>query len=124
VVVDETAPEPPPAGQSLMHFVNANRTEPGWDIGPIDVYLDAALRAAALPVGQTSSAFIAVAPGTHTVWFFQAGRDPNHHPALSRKTFMVNAGELLLVGTGRHDDDDGELSDFEQRGFIGRATPR
>jgi hypothetical protein len=31
---------------------------------------------------------------------------------------------LLLVGTGRHDDDDGELNDFEQRAFIGRAAPR
>jgi hypothetical protein len=123
VVVDETAPAPPP-GQSLMHFVNANRTEPGWDIGPIDVYLDGALQAAALPVGQTSAGFIAVAPGTHTVWFFQAGRDPDHDRALTRKTFVVNAGELLLVGTGRHDDDDGDLSDFEQRGFIGRAAPR
>jgi hypothetical protein len=123
VVVDETAPTPPP-GQSLMHFVNANRTEPGWNIGPIDVYLDGALQAAALPVGQTSAGFIAVAPGTHTVWFFQAGRDPEHDDALYRKTFVVNAGELLLVGTGRHDDDDGDLSDFEQRGFIGRATPR
>jgi hypothetical protein len=123
VVVDETAPAPP-AGQSLMHFVNANRTDPGWDIGPIDAYLDGTLRAAAMPIGQASSGFITVAPGMHTVWFFQAGQDPNHHRALYRKTFMVNAGELLLVGTGRHDDDDGELNDWEQRGFIGRAAPR
>jgi hypothetical protein len=123
VVVDETAPAPP-AGQALMHFVNANRTDPGWDLGPIDVYLDGTLRAAALPIGQTSAGFITVAPGTHTVWFFQAGRDPNHHRALYRKTFVVNPDELLLVGTGRHDDDDGDLSDWEQRGFIGRAAPR
>jgi hypothetical protein len=74
-------------------------------------------------VGQASD-YIAVAPGTHTVWFFQAGRDPAHDRAVERKTFFVNAGELLLVGTGRHDDDDGELDDFEQRAFIGRAAPR
>jgi hypothetical protein len=122
VVVDETAPAPP-AGQALMHFVNANRTEAGWDIGPLDVYLDGVLRAPALPVGQTSG-FITVAPGTHEVWFFQAGRDPNHDRAVARKTFTVAAGELLLVGTGRHDDDDGDLSDFEQRAFVGRALPR
>jgi subtilisin family serine protease len=122
VVVDETAPAPP-AGQALMHFVNANRVEPHWDIGPLDVYLDGVLQAPALPVGQASD-YIAVAPGTHTVWFFQAGRDPAHDRAVERKTFVVNAGELLLVGTGRHDDDDGELDDFEQRAFIGRAAPR
>jgi subtilisin family serine protease len=124
VVVDETAPALPPADQALMHFVNANRTEPGWDIGPVDVYLDGVLRAAALPVGQASSDFITVAPGTHTVAFFQAGCDPAHHRALTRKTFVVNAGELLLVGTGRHDDDDHDLSDLEQRAIIGRDWPR
>jgi subtilisin family serine protease len=124
VVVDETPPAPPPAGQSLMHFVNANRVEADWNVGPIDVYLDGVLRAAALPVGQTSEGFIAVAPGTHTVWFFQAGRDPAHDRALTRKTFTVGVGELLLVGTGRHDDDDDDLGDFEQRAIIGRDLPR
>src|SRR5262249_48428393 len=29
-------------------------------------------------------------------------------------------GELLLVGTGRHDDDDNDMIDREQRAFIGR----
>jgi subtilisin family serine protease len=124
VVVDETTPSLPPAGQALMHFVNANRVEANWDVGPIDIYLDGVLRAAALPVGQFTSNFITVAPGTHTVWFFQAGADPAHDRALTRKTFEVNAGELLLVGTGRHDDDDDDLSDFEQRAIIGRDVPR
>jgi subtilisin family serine protease len=124
VVVDETPPTLPPAGQALMHFVNANRVEANWNVGPIDVYLDGVLRAAALPVGQASDDFIVVAPGTHTATFFQAGGDPTQDRALARKTFVVNAGELLLVGTGRHDDDDDDLSDLEQRAIIGRAAPR
>jgi hypothetical protein len=123
VVVDETAPAPP-AGQALMHFVNANRVDPGWDIGPIDVYLDGALKATGLPVGQTTDEFIVVAPGTHEVWFFQAGKDPAHDRALTRKTFTIAAGQLVMVGTGRHDDDDGDISDFEQRAIIGRDVPR
>jgi hypothetical protein len=123
VVVDETAPAPP-VGQALMHFVNANRVDPGWDIGPIDVYLDGALKATGLPVGQTTGEFIAVAPGTHTVWFFQTGKDPAHDRALTRKTFTVAAGQLVMVGVGRHDDDDGDLSDLEQRAIIGRDVPR
>jgi subtilisin family serine protease len=121
VVVDETAPTPP-AGQALMHFVNANRVETNWNIGPLDVYLDGVLRATALPVGQASP-YIAVAPGTHTVLFFQAGRDPTHDKDVAHKTFEVDAGELLLVGTGRHDDDDSDMFDLEQREFIGRARP-
>jgi subtilisin family serine protease len=124
VVVDETTTALPPAGQALMHFVNANRVEANWDIGPIDVYLDGVLRETALPVGQTSAGFIAVTAGTHTVAFFQAGSDPAHDRALTRKTFTVGVGELLLVGTGRHDDDDHDLSDLEQRAIIGRDTPR
>jgi subtilisin family serine protease len=123
VVVDETTP-PPPAGQSLIHFVNANRTESNWNIGPIDVYLDGAVRAAALPVGQASE-FTPIAPGTHTVWFFQAGKDPAHDKALERKTFSVGAGEIVLVGIGRHNDDgDADNSDFDQRAFVGRSIPR
>jgi subtilisin family serine protease len=124
VVVDETTPALPPAGQALMHFVNANRIDPGWDIGPIDVYLDGVLRAAALPVGQATEGFIAVAPGTHTVAFFQTGKDPARDRALARKMFVVNAGELLLVGTGRHDNDDDDFTDLEQRAIIGRDLPR
>ncbi len=105
-----------------MHFVNANRVGEHWDIGPLDIYIDGVLRAAALPVGQTSP-FIAVAPGTYTVSFFQAGADPTHARRAAHKTVIVEAGELLLVGTGRHDDDDNDMSDLEQRGFIGRALP-
>jgi subtilisin family serine protease len=123
VVVDETPSAPPPPGQALMHFVNANRTEPTWDIGPLDVYLDGVLRAAGLPVGQASP-YIQVAPGTHTVEFFLAGADPASARPVAHKTFVVGAGELVLVGTGRHDDDDGELDDLEQRAFVGRALPR
>lgn len=121
VVVDETSPAPP-AGQSLMHFVNANRVGEHWDIGPLDIYIDGVLRAAALPVGQTSP-FIAVAPGTYTVSFFQAGADPARDRRVAHKTVIVGAGELLLVGTGRHDDDDDDISDIEQRGFVGRDLP-
>src|SRR6185295_13409259 len=113
VVVDETAPAPP-AGQALMHFVNANRVEPHWDIGPLDVYLDDVLRATALPVG-VASPYIAVAPGTHTVVFFRAGANPLHDRTVAHKTVVVEAGELLLVGTGRHDDDDRDMFDLEQR---------
>jgi subtilisin family serine protease len=121
VVVDETAPAPPSVGQALLHFVNANRVEHQWNIGPLDVYLDGVLRAAALPVGQASS-YIALTPGTHTVFFFRAGADPALHDWVTRKTFVVNVGELILLGTGRHDD--GDLKDFEQRAFIRRAMPR
>jgi subtilisin family serine protease len=117
VVADETATAPPPAGQALIHFVNANRSEPNWDIGPLDVCIDGVKRVTALPVGQTSP-YIALAPGTHTVAFSRAGREVAH------KTFEVSAGELLLVGSGRHDDDDSDMFDLEQRVFIGRAQYR
>lgn len=122
VTVDETVASPPPAGQSLIHYVNANRTEPTWNIGPLDVYLDGVLQVAALAVGQTSG-YTPIAPGTHTVAFYQAGANPAG-PAHTRKTFTIGAGEAVLAGTGRHNDNDNNLNDFEQRAFVGHSALR
>lgn len=119
--IDDTVTIVPPDGQALIHYVNANRTEPGWDIGPLDVYLDGILQVSGLAVGS-SSAYAALTPGQHEVAFYQAGITPATGRALIRKTFVAAASEALLVGTGRHDDDDSDLSDFEQRVFIGRSS--
>jgi hypothetical protein len=43
---------------------------------------------------------------------------------VAHKTFVSAAGEAILAGTGRHDDDDSDLSDDEQRAFIGRGEVR
>ncbi len=118
VVVDETAASAPPAGQALIHYVNANRAEPGWGLSAIDVYLDGVLRVSGLGLGA-SSPYTPIAPGQHTVQFFQAGVTPTTGQPLAEKQFVAVAGQALLAGTGRHDDDDGDLGDFEQRAFIG-----
>lgn len=123
VVIDETASAPPPADRALIHYANANRVDEKWDIGPLDVYLDDTLQVSGLAVGMASP-YTEVTPGIHEVEFFLHGADPARDRRVAHKTFEVVAGELLLVGSGRHDDDDGEFDDFEQRVFIGRATPR
>ncbi|MEO7912665.1 MAG: S8 family serine peptidase, partial [Roseiflexaceae bacterium] len=123
VTADETAPAPPPAGQSLIHFVNANRVGVNWDIGPLDVYLDGALYVPALAVGATS-AYFPLAPGTHEVLFFHAGADPTLARRVAHKTFVAGTGQAILLGTGRHDDDDGRIDDDEQRAFIGYGDVR
>ena len=121
--VDDTVSTSPPAGQALIHYVNANRVEPNWNIGPLDVYLDGVLRVAALAVGQ-SSPYVPIAPGQHLVEFFKTGDVPGGGHREAHKTFVVAAGEAILLGTGRHDDDDGDLTDTEQRAFVGQAPAR
>jgi hypothetical protein len=123
VTVDETAPAPAPAGQALIHFVNANRVGVNWNIGPLDVYLDGVLQVPALAVGA-SSTYAPLAPGTHEVRFFRAGANPAIMRDEAHKTFIASAGQAILVGTGRHDDDDGDLSDNEQRAFVGYGDIR
>jgi hypothetical protein len=123
VTVDETAPAPAPAGQALIHYVNANRTGGNWNIGPLDVYLDGVLQVQGLAVGA-SSAYVPLAPGTHEVRFFRTGADPATTRDRAHKIFVASAGQALLVGTGRHDDDDDELSDDEQRAFVGYGDIR
>lgn len=123
VVVDETIATAPPAGQSLIHYVNANRTEPSWNIGPLDVYLDGVLQVAALEPGS-ASAFTPIAPGQYVVAFFRAGANPATDRAVARKSVTVPLNAAVLVGTGRHDDDDSDLSDYEQRGFVGTSEIR
>ncbi len=123
VTADETATALPPDGQSLIHFVNANRVGVNWNIGPLDVYLDGVLQVPALAIGATS-AYFPLAPGTHEVQFFHAGANPALGHAVAHKTFVAGAGQAILVGTGRHDDDDGEIDDDEQRAFIGYGDIR
>jgi subtilisin family serine protease len=123
LAVDDTVSAPPAAGQALIHYVNAHRVEPNWNICPLVVYLDGVLQVAGLPVGATS-AYFPIAPGQHTVSFYKAGEDPALERFKARRTFVVAAGEAVLAGTGRHDDDDGELSDDEQRAFVGIAPIR
>jgi hypothetical protein len=118
VTVDETAPAPAQPGQALIHFVNANRVGVNWNIGPLDVYLDGVLQVPALAVGA-SSTYFPIAPGTHEVRFFRAGANPATARDEAHKTFIAGAGQAILVGTGRHDDDDSDLSDNEQRAFVG-----
>lgn len=125
VVVDETAPAPPP-GQALLHFVNANSIDRDWNVGPLDIYLDGVLRTPALPVGQASD-YAPLSPGPHTVYFYRAGVDPARQRAVASVTFVASAGELILVGSGRHDDDaDRPIDDLDparQRAFVGRGLP-
>mgnify|MGYP001945058349 CR=1 FL=1 len=121
LVVDETAPSPPP-GQSLIHFLNANRVGENWDIGPLDVYIDGELQLAGLGVGQVS-AYQPIAPGTYTITFYQAGSDPQTTRRVSHKTIEVQPNKIILFGTGRHDDDDKDLYDLEQRTFMGVEEP-
>ena len=123
VIVDENVPAPPPAGQSLIHFVNANRVGVNWNIGPLDVYLDGVLQVPALAIGATS-AYFPLAPGTHEVRFFHAGANPALGHPVAHKTFVAGAGQAILLGTGRHDDDDGEINDDEQRAFVGYGDIR
>ncbi len=123
VTIDETAAAPPPAGQALIHFVNANRAEPNWNIGPLDVYLDGTLRFAALGLGETSP-YITIPEGAHALVFYQAGANPARARRIAHKDFIATAGTAILAGTGRHDDDDNSISDFEQRCFIGVSIPR
>jgi hypothetical protein len=123
VVADETAPTPPPAGQSLIHFVNANRVGVNWNIGPLDVYLDGTLYVSGLAVGATS-AYFPLAPGAHEVHFFHAGANPAIERQVAHKDFVATAGQAILVGTGRHDDNDGRIDDEEQRAFIGYGDVR
>jgi hypothetical protein len=94
-----------------------------WDIGPLDVYLDGTLYASALAVGATS-AYFPLAPGTHEVVFFHAGANPALARRAAHKTFVAGTGQAILLGTGRHNDDDGEISDFEQRAFVGYGDIR
>jgi hypothetical protein len=121
--IDDTITAAPPAAQALVHYANANIEEPNWKIGPVDVYLDGVLQVAALNVGATS-AYQAITPGSHEVAFFQTGANPATEKALTRKTFVAIAGDAFLIGTGRHDDDDDDLTDLEQRVFIGRSAIR
>jgi len=123
VTIDETALVAPPPGQALIHFVNANRAEPNWDIGPLDVYLDGTLRFAALGLGETSP-YILISEGAHQLVFYQAGANPASAKQIAHKEFFATAGTAILAGTGRHDDDDGEIDDNEQRCFIGVDIPR
>lgn len=120
VVVDETIAAAPPAGQSLIHYVNANRAEANWIIGPLDVYLDGVLQVAGLGLGQ-SSAFTPIAPGPHEVVFRRAGSDPASR-SVARKSFVVRPDTALLVGTGRHDDEDDDPGNLQQRVFIGASS--
>jgi hypothetical protein len=123
VTADENAPAPPPAGQALIHFVNANRVGVNWNIGPLDVYLDGVLQVPALAVGATS-AYFPLAAGTHEALFFHAGANPALGHAVAHKTFVASAGQAILLGTGRHDDDDGKITDDEQRAFVGYGDIR
>jgi Subtilase family/Domain of unknown function (DUF4397) len=123
VIADENTPAPPPAGQSLIHFVNANRVGVDWNIGPLDVYLDGLLQVTGLAVGATS-AYFPLVPGTHEVVFFHAGANPALARRVARKTFVARAEQTILLGTGRHDDDDGRIDDKEQRAFIGYGDIR
>jgi len=123
VTADETAPAPPPTGQSLIHFVNANRSGVNWNIGPLDVYLDGTLYVPALAIGATS-AYFPLTPGTHEVRFFRAGANPALAHKVAHKTFVAGAGQAILLGTGRHDDDDSKINDDEQRAFIGYGDVR
>jgi hypothetical protein len=123
VTTDETAPAPPAAGQSLIHFVNANRVGVNWNIGPLDVYLDGTLYVSGLAVGATS-AYFSLAPGAHEVAFFHAGENPATDRQVARKAFVASAGQTILLGTGRHDDNDGRIDDEEQRAFIGYGDVR
>jgi hypothetical protein len=123
VTIDETAAAAPPAGQALIHFTNANRSEPSWNIGPLDFYLDGVLRASALGLGQTSP-YITIPAGEHFLEIRHAGDDPAHSTRVAIKRFTVAAGTAVLAGTGRHDDDDGRIDDEEQRIFIGVSIPR
>jgi len=123
VTIDETAPAPPPTGQALIHFVNANRAEPNWDFEPLDVYLDGVLRFTALDFGETTP-YISIPEGEHLVSFYETGDDPARSSRVAFKQFVATAGTAILVGTGRHDDDDGSITDSEQRCFIGVSIPR
>jgi hypothetical protein len=123
VTIDETAVAAPQDGQALIHFVNANRAEPNWNIGPLDVYLDGTLRFAALGLGETSP-YISIPEGPHALVFYQAGANPATARRVAHKEFIATAGTAILAGTGRHDDDDGEIDDNEQRCFIGVSVPR
>jgi subtilisin family serine protease len=97
VVVDETPAALPAPNQALLHVVNANLAL----VGPLDVYLDGALYAPALPAGQATS-YSPVALGSHIVRFFRAGMTPPHASPLATITFTANDGELLLIGAGQH----------------------
>ena len=123
VIVNENTPALPPPGQSLIHFVNANRVGVNWNIGPLDVYLDGLLQVPALAVGATS-AYFPLVPGTHEVEFFHAGSNPALARRVAHKTFVAGIGQAILLGTGRHDDDDGKIDDEEQRAFIGYGDIR
>jgi hypothetical protein len=123
VIATENTPAPPPAGQSLIHFVNANRVGVDWDIGPLDVYLDGLLQVPALAVGATSGYF-PLSPGTHEAVFYHAGANPALDRRVAHKTFVAGADQTILLGTGRHDDDDGRIDDEEQRAFVGYGDIR
>ncbi|HEU5098277.1 MAG TPA: hypothetical protein VFU22_04630, partial [Roseiflexaceae bacterium] len=56
--------------------------------------------------------------------FFRAGANAAITRDEAHKTFVASAGQAILVGTGRHDDDDGDLSDDEQRAFVGYGDIR
>jgi subtilisin family serine protease len=123
VTIDETTVVAPAAGQALIHFVNANRAERNWDFDALDVYLDGVLRFSTLGLGETTP-YISIPEGEHLVSFYETDDDPARSSRVAFKRFVATAGTAILVGTGRHDDDDGSITDSEQRCFIGVSIPR
>jgi hypothetical protein len=127
--VDDQPAAPPVAGQSLIHFVNANFPGPNADSGPLDVYLNGNVQATALPVGQASG-YIPVAPGSYVVAFYQAGVSPSAENLVAQETVTLAEGDALLVGAGqwndpnRCDGQDPVLCKAEQRAFAARTLLR
>jgi hypothetical protein len=129
LVVDENSASPP-AGEALVHFVNANMDARGDHIGPLDVYLDDVVRVPNVSIGQTS-AYVALTPGEHRVAFYDAGQPQTLSHLVALKTFVAKPEEVLLVGSGQYDNlldwpcegHDSRWCKAKLRSFVGRGEP-
>jgi hypothetical protein len=121
--IDESVSSPPPAGQALIHFTNANLPEFQQNIGPVDFYVDGVLRAPRVNIGETTP-YTTIAPGQHLVKVYRTGFSSTNSNALTTDGFVVAAGGAVTAITGLEQSDNDTTDRYEQSVITGVDEPR